>query len=89
MTLRKQSRKNDPAAREAETWYLSAIEEAHKQGACSLELRASTSLARLWLRQGGRVEEARRALRDSFNEFSEGFETKDLADAKALLDQLG
>jgi hypothetical protein len=46
------------------------------------------SLARL-LRQQGKVEEARRTLAEIYNWFTEGFDTADLKDAKALLDELG
>jgi predicted ATPase len=52
------------------------------------ELRAAMSLARL-LRQQGKVEEARKILGQIYNWFTEGFDTADLKDAKALLDELG
>jgi predicted ATPase len=64
-----------------------AIEVAQKQGAKSLELRATTSLARLRERQGKR-DEARARLADIYNWFTEGFDTADLKDAKALLEEL-
>ena len=65
-----------------------AIEIARKQSAKSLELRATTSLARLLAKQGHR-DEARTMLADIYNWFTEGFDTADLKDAKALLDELG
>jgi predicted ATPase len=65
-----------------------AIEVARKQSAKSLELRATTSLARLLDRQGRR-DEARTIFAAIYNRFTEGFDTADLKDAKALLDQLG
>jgi hypothetical protein len=52
-----------------------------------LELRATLGLARL-LRDTGRREEARTILGDIYNWFTEGFDTADLKDAKALLDEL-
>jgi predicted ATPase len=64
-----------------------AIEIARKQGAKSLELRATTSLARLLAKQGKR-DEAHAMLADIYNWFTEGFDTADLKDAKALLDEL-
>jgi predicted ATPase len=52
-----------------------------------LELRATTNLARL-LRDTGRLDEARSMLAEIYNWFTEGFDTADLKDAKALLDEL-
>ena len=52
-----------------------------------LELRASTSLARLWQQQGKKTE-AHKLLSDVYNWFTEGFDTKDLQEAKALLKSL-
>jgi len=60
---------------------------AQRQNAKSLELRATTSLARLLASQGRR-DEARAMLADTYNWFTEGFDTADLKDARALLDQL-
>jgi adenylate cyclase len=65
----------------------SAVEVARKQGAKSLELRATTSLARLLDRQGDR-REACGMLAEIYDWFTEGFDTADLKDAKALLDEL-
>jgi predicted ATPase len=53
-----------------------------------LELRAVTSLSRLWQSQGKKTA-ARRMLADVYGWFTEGFETKDLQEAKALLEELG
>ena len=64
-----------------------AIAIARKQGAKSLELSATTSLARLLTKQGHRAE-ARAMLAEIYNWFSEGFDTSDLKDAKTLLDEL-
>ena len=64
-----------------------AVEIARKQSAKSWELRATTSLARLVAKQGKR-HEARRMLADIYGWFTEGFDTADLKDARALLDEL-
>ena len=60
---------------------------ARRQSAKSWELRATTSLARL-LAEQGRRSEARTMLAEIYNWFTEGFDTPDLKDAKALLDEL-
>jgi len=75
------------AAAEAEPCFLQAIEIARRQQAKSLELRGVMSLARLW-RQRGKREEARQMLAKIYRWFTEGFDTPDLKDAKALLDEL-
>jgi len=72
---------------EAETCYLKALEVARAQEARSLELRAATSLARLWGEQGRRAE-ARDLLAPVYGWFTEGFDTPDLKEAKTLLDEL-
>ena len=64
-----------------------AIEIARRQSARSPELRATTSLARLLATQSRR-DEARAMLADIYGWFTEGFDTADLKDAKALLDEL-
>jgi predicted ATPase len=71
----------------AERSFRTATEVAQKQEAKSLELRATTSLARLLAKQGNR-DEARTMLSKIYNWFTEGFDTADLKDAKALLDSL-
>ena len=73
--------------REAEACFRQALTIAHQQQAKSLELRATTSLARLWQSQG-KQHAARNTLSDSYNWFTEGFDTKDLQEAKALLKEL-
>jgi predicted ATPase len=72
---------------EAETAFREAVEIARRQEAKSLELRAATSLARLWQSQG-RGKQAYELLAPIYAWFTEGFDTRDLKDAKALLDQL-
>jgi predicted ATPase len=72
----------------AEADFHEAIEIARRQSAKSLELRATTSLARLVASQGRR-DEARTMLAEIYNWFTEGFDTADLKDAKTLLDDLG
>jgi tetratricopeptide (TPR) repeat protein len=71
----------------AEKNYLASLDWARKQQAKSWELRTSTSLARLWQSQGKR-KEAHEFLAPIYGWFTEGFDTKDLKEAKALLDQL-
>jgi predicted ATPase len=68
--------------------FLKAIEIAQRQQAKSLELRAAMSLARLWQQQGKRTEEAHQMLSAIYGWFTEGLDTKDLQEAKVLLDQL-
>ena len=72
---------------EAERCFRTAIGIARRQSARSPELRATTSLARL-LNEQGRRDEARRTLAEIYGWFTEGFDTADLKDAKALLDEL-
>jgi class 3 adenylate cyclase/tetratricopeptide (TPR) repeat protein len=76
----------DPA--EAEQCFRTAIEIARRQKARTEQLRATTSLARL-LAKLSRRDEARAMVSEIYNWFTEGFETADLKDAKALLDELG
>jgi predicted ATPase len=71
----------------AEADFCEAITLARKMGAKSLELRATMSLARLLDKQGKRAE-ARVMLAEIYAWFTEGFDTADLKDAKALLDEL-
>jgi predicted ATPase len=72
---------------EAAAWLQRAIDTARSQEAKSLELRAATSLARLWADQGKRSQ-ARDLLAPVYGWFTEGFDTADLKDAKALLEEL-
>ncbi len=72
---------------EAEACFLKAIEVAQKQQAKSLELRAVMSLARLWQQQG-KPREAHELLAEIYGWFTEGFDTKDLQEAKALIESL-
>jgi predicted ATPase len=64
-----------------------ALQIADEQGAFLLKLRAATSLARLW-RDQGKVQQARELLAPIYRWFTEGFDTLDLKEAKALLDAL-
>jgi predicted ATPase len=73
--------------REAEEYFGRAIEISRQQQAKSFELLAVMSLGRLWQQQGKR-NHARQMLAETYGWFGEGFDTKDLKDAKALLDQL-
>ncbi len=73
---------------EAGECFLRAIDLAQKQQAKSWELRASTSLAQLWQEQGKQAE-AHKLLSEIYTWFTEGFDTKDLQEAKALLEDLG
>src|SRR5262249_16223631 len=72
---------------EAEFAFHHALEIARSQQAKSFELRAATSLSKLWQQQGKR-QEAHDLLAPVYNWFTEGFDTADLKDAKALLDEL-
>jgi predicted ATPase len=72
---------------DAESSYRKAIEVARRQQAKSWELRATTSLCRL-LQTQGKAEKALPLLADVYNWFTEGFDTPDLKEAKALLDEL-
>ena len=72
---------------EAERCFRTAIEIARGQSARMAELRATTSLAHL-LNEQGRRDEARTMLAEIYGWFTEGFDTADLKDAKALLDEL-
>jgi predicted ATPase len=72
---------------EAETCFQHALDVSRQQQAKSLELRAAMSLGRLWQRQGKR-QEAYNLLAPIYAWFTEGFDTADLQEAKALLDAL-
>jgi predicted ATPase len=72
---------------EAEAWLQRALDVARRQEAKSLELRAAMSLSRLWQQQGKRAE-AHALLAPIYGWFTEGFDTADLQEAKALLEEL-
>ena len=77
-----------PDAAQAEACFQQALAVARRQQAKSWELRAAMSLARLWQQQGKRAE-ARALLAPIYGWFTEGFDTADLQEAKALLEELG
>jgi predicted ATPase len=66
---------------------LKSLQTGRQQQAKSLELRAATSLARLW-RDQGKTPQARELLSPVYGWFTEGFDTRDLKEAKALLGEL-
>ena len=77
----------DPDAAKAEAYFERALAVARQQQAKSWELRAAMSLARLW-RDQGKVQQARELLAPVYGWFTEGFDTRDLKEAKALLEEL-
>jgi predicted ATPase len=77
----------EPDAAKADAYFERALAIARRQQAKSWELRAATSLARLWRDQGKR-REARDLLAPVYDWFTEGFDTLDLKEAKTLLDEL-
>ena len=77
----------DPDAARAEAYFERALALARQQQARSWELRAAMSLALLWRNQS-KVQEARELLAPVYGWFTEGFDTRDLKEAKALLDEL-
>jgi predicted ATPase len=80
-------RQAPPAAAQAEASFQHAVAVARRQQAKAWELRAAMSLSRLWQQQGKRAE-ARELLAPVYSWFTEGFDTADLQEAKALLDAL-
>ena len=72
---------------EAEVEFTRALAIARQQQAKSWELRAAMSMARLW-RDQGKVQQARELLTPVYGWFTEGFDTRDLMEAKALLEEL-
>ena len=72
---------------EAEECFRKALDTARRQQAKSLELRAAMSLSRLWQQQG-KQGEAQKLLAEIYGWFTEGFDTPDLQEAKALLEEL-
>ncbi len=87
LTLQARGQRPGFRTKEAESCFQQAIEVASQQQAKSWELRATTSLARLWQQQGKRTE-AQQLLTPIYNWFTEGFDTADLKDAKTLLGEL-
>jgi predicted ATPase len=78
---------SEPDTSNAQAYFECALAVSRKQQAKSWELRASMSLARLW-RDQGKVQQARELLAPVYGWFTEGFDTRDLREAKALLDEL-
>jgi predicted ATPase len=78
---------SEPDAAKAQTHFERALEIARAQQTRSWELRAATSLARLWRDQGRRAE-AHDLLAPVYGWFTEGFDTRDLKEARALLEEL-
>jgi predicted ATPase len=77
----------EAVAAKAETYFQRALAVARQQQAKSWELRAAMSLARLW-RSQGKPQQARELLAPVYGWFTEGFDTRDLKEAKALLEEL-
>ncbi len=77
-----------PDKEKAEAYFERALAVARSQQAKSWELRAATSLARLWCSQG-KPQQARELLAPVYGWFTEGFDTRDLKEAKGLLEELG
>lgn len=77
----------EPDPTKAETYFERALSVSRQQQAKSWELRAATSLARLW-RDQGKAKQASELLAPVYGWFTEGFDTRDLKEAKALLDEL-
>jgi predicted ATPase len=77
----------EPDAAKAQTYFQRALSIARQQQAKSWELRAAMSLARLW-REQGKAQQARELLAPVYGWFTEGFDTRDLKEAKTLLEEL-
>ena len=77
----------EPDAAKAEAYFERALSVARQQQAKSWELRGAMSMARLWRHQGKR-DEARDLLAPVYGWFTEGFDTRDLKEAKMMLDEL-
>jgi tetratricopeptide (TPR) repeat protein len=77
----------EPNAAKAQTYFERALQTARQQQAKSWELRAAMSMARLW-RDQGKLQQARELLASVYSWFTEGFDTRDLKEAKVLLDAL-
>jgi len=78
----------EPDVEKAETYFERALAVARQQQTKSWELRAAMSMARLW-RSQGKPQQARELLAPVYGWFTEGFDTRDLKEAKALLEELG
>ena len=78
---------SEQGAAKAQAYFERALAVARQQQAKSWELRAAMSLARLW-RDQGKPQQARELLAPVYGWFTEGFETRDLKEAKALLEEL-
>ena len=78
---------SEPDPAKAEAYFERALTVAREQQAKSWELRAAMSIARLW-RDQGKVQQARELLAPVYGWFTEGFDTLDLKEAKALLEEL-
>jgi predicted ATPase len=76
-----------PDVTKAQSYFESALSVARQQQSKSWELRAAMSLARIW-RDQGKVEQARELLAPVYGWFTQGFDTRDLKEAKALLEEL-
>ena len=87
LTLQSNVQSLESRVKKAEACFLKALEIAKRQQAKSLELRVTTSLTRLW-RQQGKRQEAHQLLSEIYGWFTEGFDTKDLQEAKTLLAEL-
>ena len=87
-TSRRPPAPEDLVEQHAEACFHDAIETARRQGAKSLELRATMSLTRLLARQG-KTKAAHALLAEVYGWFTEGFDTADLSEAKVLLEDLG
>ena len=87
LRLRSEMRLEQGQTELAEAGFREAVALAQQMGAKAWELRATTSLARLLAKQGRR-DEARAMLAEIYGWFTEGFDTADLKDAKALLDEM-
>ena len=77
----------EPDEAKAEAYFQRALTVARHQQAKSWELRAPMSLSRLW-RDQGKVRDARELLAPVYGWFTEGFDTRDLKEAKGLLEEL-
>ena len=79
--------RRSPDMAKAQTYFERALAVARQQQAKSWELRAAMSLARLWRAQG-KAQQARELLAPVYGWFTEGFDTRDLKEAKAMLEEL-